>query len=704
MNILELEKRLGIDISEKSLSSLLYHSSYQPQEDSLRTLNKNYLTLGNAAIEAACAVYLYINEPALSAEKLTNSLRFSHQSISEKVYVFYQLEDFVIKSNGENGKSHTDIAAKIMAQIYKEYGFLKMYAFLSDFMAKKSEEGVVDYRTILQEFAQAQKKSAEYIILSSSGPDHEKEYTCKVVVGEQQATASAIGKKFAQRAAAKKFVETYNIKKVYKKERGNEIRTVSGVKIPGWRKEQLNASMKLCGITSDYLSDVQMNEVLTHSSYLNEHRNLNIASNDCISVVGSCIFNLVSIEFIIDANEGGEKDINREKNSLLYDQNLSRAISNDITTYCLHSNGKQTERATNHLKIDIVKSIAGMMAVNSILQDKTELYNSGKKYCLSIIHKIPEDKALSYTTFLQEIVQTAHGIYTGNIELVENDKETNTIYKASISVSGFYGCSADAIGYGTTKVSSRNNASKTMLEKLLSFCPSKEKERILLFFNPEQAALNSESTESEPISKMDIGLKPVAKEKYDFHKEPIAFNQNGVVLYICKGTHKCRINNHEIISATGILKNLKDIPISLNINYCNACKIYFIGYSEFKVYQDLYGPLIGNYKLESGIFTNHSGYNGLAAESVLRFCGYTVSQAVGLTTDERRTILANMMEQNILGKHRIIEYLTFFINNSKKRSNLKIANQRWSEDLQWVRKYELDKQKSVFIKEIRKFR
>jgi hypothetical protein len=205
----------------------------------------------------------------------------------------------------------------------------------------------------------------------------------------------------------------------------------------------------------------------------------------------------------------------------------------------------------------------------------------------------------------------------------------------------------------------------------------------------------------------DINLNKQREKKYDSEQrvpETISFDSTKNTLYICKGTISCRKKSHSIVSVTGILASLSGKPVKINVNYCKNCKLYFIDYSEYKYYQQIYGALLGNYRIQNSQKECEHAHDGLADESVLRIYGYTVNQNDGLTQEERRMILCNLMDRNIISKYRIIEYLQFFINNSRHRANMHSANQKWSDDLQWVRSYRIDNQRHFLIENIKQFR
>ena len=61
------------------------------------------------------------------------------------------------------------------------------------------------------------------------------------------------------------------------------------------------------------------------------------------------------------------------------------------------------------------------------------------------------------------------------------------------------------------------------------------------------------------------------------------------------------------------------------------------------------------------------------------------------------------MDRKILRKDEILNYLDFFINNSRNRSNMQLAVKKWSDDQNWVRNYNIDYQRTFFIGDIKRY-
>lgn len=152
----------------------------------------------------------------------------------------------------------------------------------------------------------------------------------------------------------------------------------------------------------------------------------------------------------------------------------------------------------------------------------------------------------------------------------------------------------------------------------------------------------------------------------------------------------------------GLLFPLSGREVKININYCHDCDLCFISLDEYKAICERHGSILGNFR-----FVNAEKRNGmytLADQSVLKLCGYNVDQNHDLTENQRRLILENMLVRNIVDKDQVIRYLSFFINNGKNRRGMELACRRWKDDLEWVRYYNIDRQRSFIINRARRYR
>lgn len=185
------------------------------------------------------------------------------------------------------------------------------------------------------------------------------------------------------------------------------------------------------------------------------------------------------------------------------------------------------------------------------------------------------------------------------------------------------------------------------------------------------------------------------------YQEEVSFDDQNNTLYICKGTIACRRKGHTIMSATGIVAKPNHMPCRINVNYCQNCQMYFISEHEFRHYQEDFGILLGHFRFRG--FTFGSSLGDMAKLSPLVVCGYTVNQKDDLSPDDRRVILANIIDRGILSKDRVIDYLTGFISLNSRRYDREEACARWEDDLEWVRRYRMNSQRHFIVDRVKVF-
>jgi dsRNA-specific ribonuclease len=102
----------------------------------------------------------------------------------------------------------------VIAAIYLDGGFHRASALISRLFAPLIEEGAIaavyrDYKTAAQEICQTRFREVPiYILISETGPDHDKRFETGLVIGERViATGTGKNKKEAEQQAAKMALE-----------------------------------------------------------------------------------------------------------------------------------------------------------------------------------------------------------------------------------------------------------------------------------------------------------------------------------------------------------------------------------------------------------------------------------------------------------------------------------------------------------------
>lgn len=222
-----LESKIGINFSNKNLlREALTHRSYLNENPDWDVPHNERLEfLGDAVLELAATEYLFSEYPNSSEGELTSirAALVNYQMLS-KLAKEISIEHSVLLSKG--GAKETDRAKDvilantfeaIIGAIYLDQGYEKSAEFVKKFVLSALPEVMDkklyrDPKSLLQEIAQEKMKiTPHYIVISETGPDHEKVFETAVYIGENQI---AIGKGFSKQEseveAAKNALEKLN--------------------------------------------------------------------------------------------------------------------------------------------------------------------------------------------------------------------------------------------------------------------------------------------------------------------------------------------------------------------------------------------------------------------------------------------------------------------------------------------------------------
>ncbi len=181
------------------------------------------------------------------------------------------------------------------------------------------------------------------------------------------------------------------------------------------------------------------------------------------------------------------------------------------------------------------------------------------------------------------------------------------------------------------------------------------------------------------------------------HPTDLKFNPANNILYLYKANCiKCKQRHSDhIISATAMIMAKCDERVPINVEYCTKCQRFFLSYSLFEMYRRKYTFLIVKLQMvtENGEFPTSFGGGLYRADiSPLRLAGYSVSSTEDLSFTERHQLLAKIIQEGILPKYKVIDYLQYFISMNEGRYQMRFAVQKWKADLLFVLNYRLNEQ------------
>lgn len=219
----DLQKKIGYKFKNKDLlNEALTHSSFANEHKSKHIkYNERLEFLGDAVLSIVVADYIFKNFPELPEGELT---KLRAALVCEKTLFEFakkiDLGNYLVLSKGErnNGGAErpsilSDAFEALIAAIYVDGGIEPAAKHILNFVipAIKSskKKQINDYKTTLQEIIQKNPgEQLDYIIVSESGPDHDKHFVVEVhlnsnVIGK----GGGHSKKEAEQQAAREALE-----------------------------------------------------------------------------------------------------------------------------------------------------------------------------------------------------------------------------------------------------------------------------------------------------------------------------------------------------------------------------------------------------------------------------------------------------------------------------------------------------------------
>lgn len=228
--IKDLETLIGINFNNKDLLEIaLTHRSSNKQVNGYAVHNERLEFLGDAVLELLISDYLF-HKFKNEDEGYLTSIRSATVRTESLAYEALRLNlgQFLIMSKGEEstgGRLRPYILANsfeaLVGAIYLDQGIEKAREFLEAHLFYKIKEIAdkrldIDPKSKLQEMAQEELKITPfYVLIASAGPDHEKSFKMRTILGKVRCgIGEGPNKQYAEQQAAAKTLEKWD---VYKK-------------------------------------------------------------------------------------------------------------------------------------------------------------------------------------------------------------------------------------------------------------------------------------------------------------------------------------------------------------------------------------------------------------------------------------------------------------------------------------------------------
>ncbi len=189
---MEVLLKLGIPYkNEKLYLKALTHTSYA-NEHSVESYERlEYL--GDAVLELVVSEYLYKNTEYPEGKMTKLRSNYVCENANYEYSIRLGLNEYLRLGHGEEergGKYRKAIVADIfesfIGAMYLDLGFEEvkkfLYKHIIPLIEDKSLDFFDDYKSVLQELVQTDKKSLDYEVINEEGPAHDKTFTVLVKI------------------------------------------------------------------------------------------------------------------------------------------------------------------------------------------------------------------------------------------------------------------------------------------------------------------------------------------------------------------------------------------------------------------------------------------------------------------------------------------------------------------------------------------
>ena len=209
MDFRDFFKKYKIELKNPELMQVAFtHSSYSNEH---HTDNYERLEfLGDAVLELVTSEYFYLHTNLKEGDMSKTRASF----VCENALVTYAknigLDKYILVGHGQEGKVNdtilADVFESVLGAIYLDCGFLKAKEYADQIILPYIKEGahfLGDYKSLLQEMIQTDRKSLSYELVREKGPAHDKTFMVNVVIdGIVYGTGMGKSKKEAEQKAA----------------------------------------------------------------------------------------------------------------------------------------------------------------------------------------------------------------------------------------------------------------------------------------------------------------------------------------------------------------------------------------------------------------------------------------------------------------------------------------------------------------------
>lgn len=211
-----------------------------------------------------------------------------------------------------------------------------------------------------------------------------------------------------------------------------------------------------------------LKQAMTHSSFANENRNIEIHDNERLEFLGDAILDLIISEYLFKKYDKlPEGDLSKIRASIVCEASLARMSSEiNLGDYILLGKGEEMTggRQRSSILADTFEAVTGAIFVDGAFEDVRNFITS--TLVKQIDHIAVEDLYTDYKTLLQENIQKESTLPI-HYEVVG---EEGPDHDKNFYVEVYHGEESLGRGVGKSKKEAEQNAAKVALNMLNTLC------------------------------------------------------------------------------------------------------------------------------------------------------------------------------------------------------------------------------------------
>lgn len=208
----------------------------------------------------------------------------------------------------------------------------------------------------------------------------------------------------------------------------------------------------------------RLRQAVTHSSFANEHRNMEIKDNERLEFLGDAILDLIISEYLFNKYPNmPEGDLSKIRASIVCEASLAKTAKNiNLGEYILLGKGEEMTGGRTRASIlaDAFEAVTGAIFVDGEFEDVREFLT---RTLIKEVDDIAiEDLYTDYKTLLQENIQRESALPI-RYEVVE---EKGPDHDKNFYVAVLHGENCLGKGVGKSKKEAEQNAAKIAIKNL----------------------------------------------------------------------------------------------------------------------------------------------------------------------------------------------------------------------------------------------